>query len=605
MSSPRYCVGIDLGTTHSCLAYVEFGDGLTPNPVEVLPVPQLVREGEVESRTLLPSFAYLPPDGERHPGAHRLPWQNDDADVITGALARDRGAEIPSRLVASAKSWLCHGGADRTGPILPWEAPAGIPRISPVEAAAHYLGHLRSAWNQEMAGENPSLALEHQSVVLTVPASFDAVARDLTLRAAHKAGLGEVVLLEEPQAALYAWISEQGEAWRHHLEIGERLLVVDVGGGTTDLSLIETIEHEGQLALERVAVGEHILLGGDNMDLALAHSAAPRLGAAVDRWQMQRLVHGARRAKETLLENPEAGPQPVTVVGRGSGLIASTLRTQIDIDEVRHVLLDGFLPRCGAGEFPQVSLGGLMEVGLPYAHDAAITRHLAAFIGHNGAPPTRILFNGGVMTSPALRQRVIEVLDSWFPGKPIQALKPGRMHDAVARGAAYYSAVRRGRGVRIRGGTARSYYIGVEASRPAVPGIPAPLLAVCVAPQGMEEGTDQALPGRRFAAVVGNPVQFRFFASTQRPEDQAGETLETWTSGELSELSPIVATLGKASHDAESPPGPPQVVPVTLHCSITELGTLELYLSVESPAADGGDGGERWKLGFNVRERAE
>ncbi len=599
----RFCVGIDLGTTNSCVAYVPAeGDD---DAVRVLEIPQLVRAGEVAPAPLLPSFLYMVAEAEHRPGAWRLPWQDEDADRVTGVAARERGAEVPDRLVASAKSWLCHGGADREGPILPWEAPEGVPRVSPVDAAAAYLGHLRDAWNAVMAQGDPTCELERQAVVLTVPASFDAVARELTQRAAERIGLHEPTLLEEPQAALYAWIAERGATWRDELRVGDRLLVLDVGGGTTDLSLIQVAEEEGELTLERVAVGDHILLGGDNMDLTLAHVAAQRLapGGRLDRWQMRQLVHACRAAKEAILTHPEAGPRPLTVVGRGSSLIASTLRTELTPTETEAVLIDGFFPRCEPAARPERRLGGLRELGLPYAADPAVTRHLAEFLGRRDAPPSALLFNGGVMKAARLRGRVAEVVGGWTPGPAPRLLEPASFDLAVARGAAYYGRARRGQGVRIRGGTARSYYIGVEAARPAVPGIPAPLLALCVAPQGMEEGSETRLDERELAVVVGERAEFRFFSSTRRPDDRPGQVIEGWENDEIQELSGIVTALERSEEpdplsNAETNQARGTVVPVQLHTRASEIGTLDLFFL-------GRDEGQRWRLEFDVKEHRE
>ncbi|MAE69385.1 MAG: nucleotide-binding protein [Gemmatimonadetes bacterium] len=589
----RYCVGIDLGTTNCCLSFVP-RDG-SGNDLRVLDVPQLVREGEVNGGPLLPSFLYMVAEAERRTGAWRLPWQEEDGDRTAGALARDRGAQVPDRLVSSAKSWLCYGDADREGPILPWEAPDGIPRVSPVDASAAYLAHLRDAWNVVMAKGDPALALERQAVVLTVPASFDAVARELTVRAAEKVGLRDLTLLEEPQAALYAWIADRGAHWRDELDIGDRLLVLDIGGGTTDLSLIEVAEEDGELALKRVAVGDHILLGGDNMDLTLAHVTAQRLApeGRLDRWQMQQLVHACRAAKETLFENPDAGPRPLTVVGRGSSLIAATLRTELTREESETVLVDGFFPRCARSARPEIHTGGLREIGLPYAADPAITRHLAAFVDRDDRLPTALLFNGGVMKAKRLRNRVAEVVGNWTEGPGTRVLSTADLDVAVARGAAYYGLARRGEGIRIRGGTARGYYIGVEAARPAVPGIPAPILALCVAPQGMEEGSETRLDEREFAVVVGERAEFRFFSSIRRSEDLAGKVVDRWEPDEITELSPIVTQLDPREIVADTEER--TAVPVQLHTRVTEIGTLELYFL-------GREDGQRWRLEFDVKE---
>lgn len=590
----RYALGIDLGTTNSALAAVDLADEAARPAIQ--PVPQVVHAGEVGERDLLPSFLYLPGEVELPAGALELPWAKDRTWVV-GAFAREQGENVPSRLVSSAKSWLSYAGVDRRAPILPWAAPEEVPKVSPVEASARYLRHLREAWN----ARHPDAPLEEQDLVITVPASFDAVARELTVEAARAAGIGEkVTLLEEPQAALYAWVAAQGEAWRKQVEVGDRILVVDIGGGTTDFSLIAVGEEDGTLQLQRVAVGDHILLGGDNMDLALAWTVRTRLeaeGKKIDDWQMRALTYGCRRAKEELFADPERSAVTVVIPGRGSKLIGGAIRTELTRDELTRTLVDGFFPEVPADARPQAPRRlGLTTLGLPYASDAAVTRHLAAFLGRQiGAAagqgegrsflhPTAVLFNGGVTKAEVLRDRVVEVLDRWLAAEgspPVKVLTGGDPDLAVALGAAYYGRVRTGRGLRIRGGTARSYYVGIERAELAVPGIPPRVDAVCVAPFGMEEGTEVTLP-EPLGLVVGEQAIFRFFASSSRREDQVGDRVDP---GELEELSPIETTL-------EGPEG--QVASVQLHARYTEVGTLEL--SAVDPV-----GGKRWKLEYDVR----
>src|SRR6478672_9430655 len=383
MATPsRFVVGIDLGTTNSALAWVDTASEEAAS-IHLQDIPQLVNPGETAPRALLPSFLYMPGESDFPAGSLALPWDPSPSQVI-GDIARRRGAENPSRLVASAKSWLSHGGASRKSPILPWGAPSEIPHISPVEASAAYLRHLAAAFDQDVAGGKRTLALSRQDVLLTVPASFDEEARELTVQAAAAAGLTQVTLLEEPQAAFYAWIDGLGDAWRRRVAVGDLILVCDVGGGTTDFSLITVAERDGDLALERVAVGEHILLGGDNMDLALARLAQQRLetaGHKVDTWQLHGLWHQSRLAKESLLTDPSQRERPVTLLGRGSRLIGGTITTTLTIDDVQHILLDGFFPAVGRDEMPAKSRRvGLQELGLPYAADAGVTRHLARFL---------------------------------------------------------------------------------------------------------------------------------------------------------------------------------------------------------------------------------
>jgi len=607
----RYVVGIDLGTTNSALAYVDTGAGAAAALAQ-LAVPQVVQPGVVEEKPLLPSFLYLPGPNELPAGSLKLPWA-PERDYAVGEFARNFGSQVPTRLVTSAKSWLCHPGIDRRGPVLPWKAPEQSRRVSPLEATTYYLKHLCEAWNHVRARDVAANRLEHQDIVLTVPASFDAVARELTVEAARAAGLEHITLLEEPQAAFYAWIHASHERWRKQVEIGDVVLVCDVGGGTTDLTLIAVSEEEGQLALTRVAVGDHILLGGDNMDLALAHAAAQTFaqkGAKLDAGQMLMLWHSCRAAKETLFSNSKLASTPVTVLGRGSKVIGGSLKGELTRADVEKILEEGFFPDTPADAEPRRQRAvGLQELGLPYAADPAVTKHLASFITRNAellaqhAPskrskkkvsqPTAVLFNGGVFKAEPLRQRLVNVLNQWAhkAGAPsVRVLEGTDLDMAVARGGAYYGLVRRGKGVRIRGGAARAYYIGVETSLPAVPGSPPPLKALCVVPFGMEEGTERDVPGQEFGLVVGEPAEFRFLGSTTRRADAVGTVVEDWE-GQIEELSPVSTTLEAAGSEGRT-------VPVHLHSKVTPVGTLELWCLSR-------DGKQRWKLEFNVREQLE
>ncbi|HEX8907677.1 MAG TPA: Hsp70 family protein [Anaeromyxobacteraceae bacterium] len=609
-SGAAYAVGIDLGTTNSALAYLPLGEERAAP--EVLPVSQLVHPGEVAAHPLLPSYLYLPHPAEMPGDALRLPWTapGEAPREVVGALARAQGALTPIRLVSSAKSWLCHPTLDRRAASLPVGSPEEVPRVSPLDASARYLAHLRAAWNAEVAKGDPALLLERQAVTLTVPASFDVVARELTVEAARQAGLPDPVLLEEPQAALYAWVEAMGDGWRKLVQVGDLILVVDVGGGTTDFSLIAVVDRDGDLGLERVAVGDHILLGGDNMDLALAHRLEQKLaeaGKKIDRWQLLALTHGARQAKEQLFADRARMSVPVTVPGRGSSLVGGALRVELTRGELSSTLVDGFLPRVEVTSRPAAQRrAALTTLGLPYASDPAITRQLAAFLSRqrealdaSTAPvpklagklflhPTAILFNGGVMKAPELKERVREVVAGWVAAEGGTAPRelPGVDLDlAVAKGAATYGRVRGGRGIRIRGGTARAYYVGVETAMPAVPGLAPPIEALCVAPMGMEEGTRAELPSRELGLVVGEPTRFRFFASSLRHGDQVGSVVERET--ELEELAPIETTLPAEGGEVG------QVVPVSLRAHVTEIGTLELE------AAD--RRGRAWKVEFNLR----
>ena len=572
----RFVIGIDLGTTNSALAFVDTEAG-EHAAIQMLPVPQVMAPGEVAERKMLPSFCYLAGEEELKAPLLDLPWAKGRRFAV-GEFARNHGALVPSRLVSSAKSWLCHPDLDRRAPILPWASPDEVEHLSPVEASARYLAHLREAWD----AAHPEAPFEEQDVLVTVPASFDAAARELTVEACRLARLERLTLLEEPQAAFYSWLARSGDGWRRKLNAGDRVLVCDIGGGTTDFSLIAVRDEGGTLALERVAVGDHILLGGDNMDLALAMMLRQRLGE-LDTWQMRSLVVSVRQAKETLLAENAPESAPVTILGRGSKVIGGSIKTELARSEVQQLLVDGFFPTVTAEARPnRARRTGLSEFGLPYASDAGITRHLARFVGEQGALPTALLFNGGVLKGAALRERVVQVLSSWGP-QP--RLLEGTDYDlAVAHGAAYYGLVRRGRGVRIRGGTARAYYIGIESALPAVPGFEPPLRALCVAPRGMEEGTSASAGQTQFSLVVGEPVEFRFFTSSVRQGDRVGTMLEEVTP-DVDEAQPVRATL-------DGTPG--QSVPVTIESKVTEVGTLELWCVAKD--------GRRWKLEYDVRE---
>jgi molecular chaperone DnaK (HSP70) len=605
----RYIVGIDLGTTNSALAYIDTAaEGEQPAVVH-LPIPQLVQAGSVEERPLLPSFLYLPGPNELPAGSLKLPW-DAKADWAVGEFARNQGNQVPTRLVASAKSWLCHPGIDRRAQVLPWKAAEDGRKISPLEASTAYLQHLCDVWNFQIAKKTKEHRLEQQDVILTVPASFDAVARELTVEAARAAGFEHVTLLEEPQAAFYAWINASHDDWRKQAEVGDVVLVCDVGGGTTDFTLIAVSEEAGNLELTRLAVGDHILLGGDNMDLALAHSAAGSLGTKLDAGQMLMLWHSCRAAKEKLFSETKLASAPVTVLGRGSKVIGGTIKGELARAQVEKVLVDGFFPKCPADAEPQRQrTAGLQELGLPYASDPAVSKHLAQFLSRNSevmvdkaatkkgkkksTHPTAVLFNGGVFKAEPLRSRLVDILSDWAKSAGAPAVKDLHGADldlAVARGAAYYGLARRGRGIRIRGGTARAYYVGIESSLPAVPGATPPMKALCVAPFGMEEGSETDVPSEEFGLVVGEPAEFRFLGSSTRRADPAGTMIEEWR-GEIEELSPLTATL-------DSPGKEGRTVPVHLHSKVTEIGTLELWFFSR-------DGKQRWKLEFNVREKPE
>ncbi len=586
----RYTVGIDLGTTHTVVAAID-AKGRRKYKARIVPfeIPQIVDSGEVGKRLLLPSFLYLPSPHEFPAGALALPW-DAERTWVAGEFARKRGSEVPARLVTSAKSWLCHGRVDRTAAILPWGAPEEVGRISPVEASARYLRHVKEAWAAETG-----TPLEEQDLVLTVPASFDEAARELTALAAKAAGLEKITVLEEPQAAFYSWLDRHRDDWTDLVRPGQLVLVCDVGGGTSDFTLIEVVDDGGKPGFRRVAVGDHLLLGGDNMDLALAARLEPELvgpGGKLDAAQWSSLRLACRLAKEALLG--EAGLERTTVAipGRGSKLVGGTLKVEVDRRSVEEWLLEGFLPRTAAGDRPQRGARtGLGELSLPYASDPAITRHLAAFLADAGRAagtgprrPDLLLYNGGVFKAECLRRRLLDVLGAWFPeaGPPAALEMPPEDLDlAVARGASYYGLVRRGEGVKIAGGTPRSFYVGL-AGQP---------VALCVAPQGLEEGEEVDVEGREFELLIRQPVVFPLYTSSHHPEHAAGD-LAPIDPETMASLPPIRTVL-KSGRKQQA-----EKVRVRLRAALTEVGTLELWCVAA-------DSDRRWRLNLDVRSEPE
>ena len=605
MSEAKYSVGIDLGTTHCVVAYTEINNEEVVPP-QVFAIPQLVAPGQIEAKTALPSFMFLPHESQFDSQQLALPWSHEFP--LTGQLARDLGQKSPDRLISSAKSWLCHDQVDRRSGLLPLDPPDDVEKLSPFTATKNYLQHLKDAWQQQF----PHAPLEEQQLVITVPASFDPAARELSMNAAIEAGLHNAVLLEEPQAALYSWISQSGDDWREQVAVGDVILVVDIGGGTTDLSLMAVTEEQGALQLTRVAVGDHVLLGGDNMDLTLAHVVAQKLaqqGNRLQPWQINGLAHACRSAKETLLGHNDTQSVPLVVPSRGSSLMGGSLRAELTRDEVDQVLIDGFFPIVNADAQPQRrNRGALSTVSLPYEQDAAITRHLAAFLQkqkqaqqnlsgfeqHQSTSiiqPTAILFNGGVAKADNIINRITHVVNNWLAAEEADELKILTGIDvdqAVASGASYFGQVRLGEGVRIRGGTAAAYYVGIESAMPAIPGMPPPMEAYCLAPFGMEEGTEAELPEQTFALNVGESVRFSFYQSKTRRDDNAGTRLDFWQEDELEELPEVEVTLRSERYQ------PGESVSVQLQANINELGTLQLTaLDINSDS--------RWQVSFETR----
>ena len=595
--SAQYVIGIDLGTTNTVLAFAEL-ESDSPE-VQLLQIPQIVAPGTIESRSSLPSFVYLANEHELGGSTFDLPWRKK-SPFVAGELARKNSAEAPDRTVTAAKSWLCHHRVDRRQAILPWNASEDVAKISPVTASQRYIEHLMSAWNEQF----PDAPFVEQEVIVTVPASFDPIARELTREAALAAGLPTgFLLLEEPQAALYAWLSSVGDDWRQLLKPNDTILVCDVGGGTTDLSLIRVVDENGELSLQRAAVGDHLLVGGDNMDLAMAHYVAElfkKQGVKLNPWQSVSLWHSCRNAKEQLLKPDGPETQTISVLGRGSKVIGDTISVEINRRQTAKLLKDGFLPVCSLDDRPtRQRSSGFQEIGLPFESDPGISRHLAAFLSshenddEDAHLPNRILFNGGVFKSEALRDRMLSVIKKWT-GKKAPKLLDGE-HDldhAVARGAAYYGWAKKHRGVRIRGGVARSYYVGIETAGLAIPGAPRPLNALCVVPFGMEEGTDADVDSNEFGLILGESTQFRFFSSTVRKQDKPGDLLREWDDDELSETDPLEANLPPDDSVDDN------YVPVRFVSKITEIGMFELWCRSTKSDAE-------WKLEFNIREESE
>lgn len=596
MSKAKYIIGIDLGTTNSTMAYSAMGEDRI---IQQFKIPQIISSGVQDDNYSLPSFLYFPLEGELHASV----IGETERPYCVGIFARDRGAEMPNRTIHSAKSWLCHSGIDRRAPILPLLDEESVVKMSPLDACSEQLRHLKESWDSKM-----DAPFCEQQVLVTVPASFDPSARQLVQEAAAKAGFPEIVLLEEPQAAFYAWLAKHENDWRKILQVNDCVLVVDIGGGTTDFSLVSVQDREGDLHLERIAVGAHLLLGGDNIDFGLAHQAKAKLeeqGHSIDDWQLQALVHQCRKAKESLLsENP---PKQVDlhVQGRGSKLIGGSLKTQVTLDEIHQFVVDGFVPLVSTQERSLTEHRlGIQQVGLPFAQDPRISCQLAKFLAMTGESessamdhfmmPTAVLFNGGTMKADALRQRFVALLNDWAKslGKPAVKILPDVDYDfAVSCGAVHYGLVRNGQGVRIKSGTSRSYYIGVEDAAPAIPGVAPPLKALCVAPFGMEEGSELQFDQQEFALVVGEPATFRFFSRSipklsNDESPQMGTAVKNWKT-ELTELHPIEAMLDKMESDGKT-------IRVKLRSRVTELGMLEVWCVAPDE--------RKWKLEFDVRE---
>lgn len=564
-------VGIDLGTSNSAVATTDAT--ARKRRVDILQIQQTVAPGESASRGTLPSVLYLPGEHELPEGALKLPWGEPDA--VVGVFARDQGARVPGRAVTSAKSWLSHPGVDRTAAILPWGALPEVARVSPVDASARYLAHLRAAWEHA----NEGLSLAAQDIVLTVPASFDEVARELTLDAAALAGLERVTLLEEPLAAFYHWLGENEARLSEHLADVSLVLVVDVGGGTTDFTLVQVgRDADNEIRLDRVAVGDHLLLGGDNIDLGIAHLAERRLGEKLDAAQWGSLVLAARVAKEDLLAEGGPASRTLTAVGRSSKLIGGARKVDVTAEEVRALVLDGFLPDVALSAKPE-KRSGLQELGLAYAADPAITRHLAAFLSRHLTEPGQrvdaVLLNGGTLAPAILQTRLLDQLEAWFAFRP-KLLDNTGPDLAVALGAAHYGRVRRGDGTRVGAGSPRAYFVGVASDEGQQ--------AVCLVPRAQAEGSTVTLDGRSFALTTGRPVRFDLWTSTGHKYAKPGDLFTIDDASGFVKLPPIQTVVRTAGGASE--------VQVGLEAAVTEIGTLAVYCVA---------GSERFKLEFQLR----
>jgi len=593
----RYIVGIDLGTTNSAVCYVD--TQLADSTVRTLPIQQLVAAGQVEERDTLPSFHYEAADNEFGDTDLVLPW-GDRENWCVGSFARDHGVQVPGRQIVSAKSWICHAGVDRTASILPWQGSDDVCRLSPVEVSSRYLAHIAACWNHKF----PTDPLAEQLIVLTIPASFEEIARNLTVRAAQSAGLPRVKLIEEPQAAFYGWLDHHNDDWEAIVAPGHKILVCDVGGGTSDFTLIRVqSESAADVSFHRVAVGDHLILGGDNLDLALAHFIEARfLEQGIDQLsprQWSVLVRTARQVKERLLAADAPSEYTVSLPGSGRSLIGGSIQCSISRQEVCELLLDGFLPRSDFSDDPHQAASGFREFGLPYADDTAITRYLSRFLRNHAVAaannalldddpypsrPDIILFNGGLFESSVLRDRMLDCIRQWFDDdkdwSPV-LLDSGRLDLAVAHGAACFGRVSQGEGHRIRAGLPRSYYIGARTE--------AGLQAICLLPAGTEPGQELDAPPQQFQLTTGTPVEFPVFYSGTRLTDPVGTAVDT-DPDQLTALPAIRTVIRDRRTDEQS-------LDVSVHCRLTEIGTIDLWCA----AADK----QQWKLQFDIRSAME
>ena len=602
-----FIIGIDLGTTNSTVAYINTKASHNAQ-IQIFEIPQLMEEGVVRPHHILPSFLYMPGEYELTERAAALPW-NPEISYIVGEHAKTLGARVSGHLVTSAKSWLCHSRVDRKAAILPWGA-EGVPkRVSPVEASAYYLKHMKDAWNHTMAHDNDGHLFEKQQIIITIPASFDETARELTAEAAREAGIERFTMLEEPQAAFYCWVASHSSELDSVFNKDRLVLVMDIGGGTTDFNLIRAWKEAGKLQFERVAVGEHLMLGGDNMDLALARDVEKKIlgqKAKLDYQRWLSLAQQGRFAKETLLENTGADRLTLSVLGKGRSVIGGSLKTEITRQEVEETVLDGFFKYVDiAEEVEKDRRTGFQELGLPFVQDTVVMRHLASFLnkhasnpalsqfqdpktGKSFVKPDTILFNGGVFNSASIRSRTLEILKQWFGNTGLEALENTRFEHAVSIGAAYYGMVLRGKGTRISGGSGRAYYIGYYIGAEGLDTAGADSIAlVCIVPRGFEEGEELHLQSPEFQVMANRPVSFPLYTSSYRVGDKPGDVV-TAQKKDFLQMPPIKTVLhfGRKTGSVR--------IPVTLGIKLTEFGTLDVWCESRSTT-------HRWKLAFQVR----
>ncbi len=591
----KYIIGIDMGTTNSAVTYKTIEED---DEIHTLNIPQFVEHGQYEDKVLMPSFLYIPNEAEITLDDITLPWQTD-TNIIVGEFAKSKAQSTPNRSITSVKSWLCQPTIDKRKGLLPYQAAEGVEKISPLEAYTHFFEHIKNTWNNQF----PQAQLFQQKIVITIPASFEPAARDLTVEAARLCDFEKVTLLEEPQASLYGWIHKHQDTWRDTLEKEDIILAIDVGGGTTDFSLIQVEDNNGDLEFKRIAVGNHILVGGDNIDLMLAYTTQQRLldqGQHIEHWQLQALVHSCRDAKERLLSDENLDEISVIVPGRSSQLFEDALKTTLSREDIQQIMLEGFFPKVSINDHPKhTTRAGINRFSLNYTQDPAITRHLAQFLHTQSqdkksfVKPKAILFNGGVFKPNIIRKQLLETVNDWLSASKnrkttqVIELKGADYETSVAYGATIFADALIGHGIKIKGGASHAFYIGIESPMPAIPGFQPPVEALCIATQGMESGEMITYTGETFSLVVGEPVEFKFFAANHRPDDALGDIIGNWEEAGLIELTPLRLTLSAANYQNA------QHVPVHISALHTEIGTLEL-------TAHAIENADQWKIAFET-----